>query len=78
MTTVYLSSKGYYQQDNSPCHKAQILPNWFHDNEFTVLKWTQQWLDINPTEHFWDVVEWGLHIMDVKLKNLQKLHDAVT
>ncbi len=40
MTTVYTSSDGYFQQDNAPCHKAQIISDWFleHDNEFTLLK----------------------------------------
>ncbi len=41
MTTVYPSSDGYFQQENAPCHKAQIISDWFleHDNEFTLLKW---------------------------------------
>ncbi len=41
MTTVHPSSGGYFQQDNVPCHKAQIILDWFleHDNEFTLLKW---------------------------------------
>ncbi len=40
MTTVYPSSDGYFQQDNAPCHKAQIISDWFleHDTEFTLLK----------------------------------------
>ncbi len=40
MTTVYPSSDDYVQQDNAPCHKAQIISDWFleHDNEFTLLK----------------------------------------
>ncbi len=29
MTTVYPSSDGYFQQDNAPCHKAQIISDWF-------------------------------------------------
>ncbi len=37
----------YFQQDNAPCHKAQIISDWFleHDNEFTctskvyLIKW---------------------------------------
>ncbi len=39
ITTVYPSSDGYFQQDNAPCHKAQITSDWFleHDNEFTLL-----------------------------------------
>ncbi len=39
MTTVYSSSDDYFQQDNAPCHKAQIISDWFleHDDEFTLL-----------------------------------------
>ncbi len=79
MTTVYTSSDGYFQQDNDPCHKAQIISDWFleHDNEFTLLKWPPQSRDLNPKEHLWDVVEWEIHIMDVQPTNLQQLHDAI-
>ncbi len=43
MTTVYPSSDGYFQQDNAPRHKAQIISDWFleHDNEFTLLTVTR-------------------------------------
>ncbi len=79
MTTVYPSSDGYFQQDNAPCHKAQIISNWFleHDNEFTVLQWLPQSPDLNPTPHLWDVVEWEIGIMDVQPTNLQQLCDAI-
>ncbi len=72
LTTVYPSSDGYFQQDNAPCHKAQIISDWFleHDNELTLLKWPPQSPDLNPVEHVWDVVEWEIHIMDVQLTNL--------
>ncbi len=79
MTTVYPSSDGYFQQDNAPCHKAQIISDWFlkHDNEFTLLKWPPQSLDLKPIEHLWDVVEREIHIMDVQPTNLQQLCDAI-
>ncbi len=68
----------YFQQDNAPCHKAQIISDWFleHDNEFTLLKWPPQSPDLNP-EHLWDVEEREIHIMDVQTTNLQQLHDAI-
>ncbi|KAK0146917.1 Plexin-B2 [Merluccius polli] len=76
---VYPSSDGYFQQDNAPCHKAQIISDWFleHDNEFTVLKWPPQSPDLNPIEHLWDVVEREIRIMDVQPTNLQQLRDAI-
>ncbi len=78
MTTVYPSSDGYFQQDNAPCHKAQIISDWFleHDNEFTLLKRPPHSPDLNPIEHLWDVVEREIHIMDVQPTIVQQLRDA--
>ncbi len=74
MTTVNPSFDGYFQQDNAPCHKAQIISDWFlkHDNEFTLLKWPPQ-----SPEYLWDVVEWEIRFMDVQSTNLWQLRDAI-
>ncbi|KAG2458125.1 TCB1 transposase, partial [Polypterus senegalus] len=74
-----ISSDGYFQQDNAPCHKARIISNWFleHDNEFTVLKWPPQSPDLKPIEHLWDVVERELRALDVHPTNLHQLQDAI-
>ncbi len=78
MTTVYSSSDGYFQQDNSPCHKAQIISDWFIEhNESTLLKWPPQSPDLNPIERLWDVLERKIRIMDVQVTNLQQLCDAI-
>lgn len=39
MATVFPDVSGLFQQDNMPCHTAQIVQKWFeeHDNEFKVL-----------------------------------------
>ncbi len=69
MTTVYPSSDGYFQQDNAPCHKAQIS-DWFLElvMELILLKCPPQSPDLNPIEHLWDVVEREIHIIDVQPK----------
>ncbi len=79
MTTVYQFSDGYFQQENAPCHKAQIISDWIleHDNEFNLLKRPPQSPDLNPVEHLWDVVEWEIRIVDMQLTNLQQLRDAI-
>ncbi len=79
MTTVCPSSDGYFQQDNAPCHKAQIISDWFleHENEFTLLKCPPQSPDLNPMEHLCDVMEREIRIMDVQPTNLQQLCDAI-
>ncbi len=79
MTTVYTSSDDYFQQDNAPWHKAQIISDWFleHDNDFTLLKCPPQSPDLNPIEHLWDVVEREFRIMDVQPTNLQQLREAI-
>ncbi len=79
MITVHSSSDGYFQQDNAPCHKAQIISDWFleYDNELTLLKWPPQSPDLNPIEHLWDVVERENRIMDVQPTNLQQLRAGI-
>ncbi len=71
MTTVYPSSDDHFQQDNA-CHKAQIISDWFleHDDEFTLLKCSQQSPDLNQIEQLWDVVEREICIMAVQSTNM--------
>lgn len=40
ITSLYPSSDGCFQRDIAPCHKGQIVSNWFilQQSKFTVLK----------------------------------------
>lgn len=59
--------------------KPQIISDWFleHHNEFTILKWLPQSPVLNPVELLWDVANQETHIMDVELRDLQQLCDAI-
>lgn len=69
MATIYPSFNGYFTQ----------LSNWFHedDNEFSVLQWPHRSPDLNPIQHLWDVAEQEIHSMNLQLRNLLKLCDAI-
>lgn len=43
----------------------------------TIPKWPPQAPDLNPAEHFRDVVKQEIRIMDVQPKNQQQLCDAI-
>ncbi len=68
ITTEYPSWDRYFQQDNVPWHKAQIILKLV---EFT----SPQSPNLNSIEHIWDVVEVEICIMDVQLTKLQQLHN---
>ncbi len=76
MTTVYHLLM-YFQQDNAPWHKAQIISDWFFLN-MTMSSLYSNGLhsppDLNPIEQplGW-MVEREIHIMDVQTTNLQQL-----
>jgi len=71
-STVDPSSDGYIQQDNTPCHKAQIILNCFLNRTLSSLYSNGFRLPyLNSIELVWDVVELELHIMD---ENWTKIH----
>ncbi|GBN05253.1 hypothetical protein AVEN_116384-1 [Araneus ventricosus] len=55
MAFVFPTGNGIFQQDNAPCHKAQIVLEWFeeHTDEFHLMSSPPNSPDLNLMEHIW-------------------------
>lgn len=53
-----VSSNGYFRLDNAPCHRTQVISDWFHehDSESSFPQRPSQSLDLSPVEHLWGLV----------------------
>ena len=40
-------------QDNAPCHTAKSVKTFLYEEDVTVMEWSAQSPDINPTENVW-------------------------
>ncbi|KAK3566845.1 hypothetical protein QTP86_004548 [Hemibagrus guttatus] len=52
METVFPDGCGLFQQDNAPCHKAEMVQEWFdeHNNMFEVFTWPPNSPDLNAIQ----------------------------
>ncbi|KAK3539626.1 hypothetical protein QTP70_011045 [Hemibagrus guttatus] len=48
-----------FKQDNAPCHKAEMVQEWFddHNNQFEVLTPPPNSPDLHPVQYLWDVLD---------------------
>ncbi|GBM79126.1 hypothetical protein AVEN_256242-1 [Araneus ventricosus] len=74
---AFVFPNGIFQQDNSPCHKARIVLEWFeeHIDEFHLISWPPNSPDFNPMENIWDVMEQQLTAQTPPCLNISTLCD---
>ncbi|KAK3536012.1 hypothetical protein QTP70_024504 [Hemibagrus guttatus] len=72
-------SKERNDQDNAPCHKAEMLQEWFddHNNQFEVLTPPPNSPDLNPIQNLWDVLDKQVPSMEAPPHNLLDLKDLL-
>ncbi|KAK3509804.1 hypothetical protein QTP70_011627 [Hemibagrus guttatus] len=78
-STVQSNGECGKEQDNAPCHKAEMVQEWFddHNNQFDVLTPPPNSPDLNPIQHLWDVLDKQVRSMEAPPHNLQDLKDLL-
>jgi len=69
--------KYIFQEDNAPCHTAQIAKKWKNDNDIISLPWPAQSPDLNPIENLWDELKRRLRKNEYKAKNKAELFNLI-
>ena len=62
-----------FQQDNAPCHSAQLTRNWFETNDVNVLPWPSVSPDMNPIENVWGLMVRQLYADGDQFNSVQHL-----
>ncbi|KAK3548209.1 hypothetical protein QTP70_005161 [Hemibagrus guttatus] len=70
METLFPDGCGLFQQDNAPCHKAEMV-------QFEVLSPPPNSPDLNPIQHLWDVLDKQVPSMKTPPHNLQDLKNLL-
>ena len=50
-----------FMQDNAPCHKAKVVMSYLSEQDFEIMDWPPQSLDLNPIENLWKTL--GVKVM---------------
>ena len=66
-----------FQHDNDPKHTAKLVKHWLSIQNFDVLIWPPQSLDINPIEHVWALVKQRLNEYLAPAKGMLELWERV-
>ncbi|KAK3513322.1 hypothetical protein QTP70_012374 [Hemibagrus guttatus] len=68
-----------FDQDNAPCHKAEMVQEWFddHNNQFEELTPPPNSPGLNPVQRLWDVLDKQVPSMEAPPHNLQDLKDLL-
>lgn len=58
-----------YQQDNAPCHKAQLTRDFLNGKDVRTLDWPPYSPDLAPIENLWAIVKRKIHCQSITTKN---------
>lgn len=71
-----------FQQDNAPCHRANVCIEWFSEQEINILKWPANSPDLNCIENLWSWLDKQIateeprskdHLIEIVTKHLNNV-----
>ena len=73
--TMEIHDTIYFMKNGAPVHTANIVKDWFSDNNIQVFDWPPQSPDLNPIENMWHYMKRELENYDTS--NIIKLEAAL-
>jgi hypothetical protein len=76
-TNLFPENDYVFQQDNCPVHTANIVSEWFTDNDISLLNWPSRSPDPNPMENVWAELVKTIKRQNVRPQLLEILTNAL-
>jgi transposase len=63
--------------DNARPHRARAVTAYLQSEAVTYVPWTATSLDLNPTEHTWNMLGRHIHAWELSVQNIRQLEAAL-
>ena len=67
-----------FQRENDPKHTSKLFKGYLEDQEYRVLPWPAQSLDLNPIENMWQLLKIRFNEYETLAKGMAELYERVS
>lgn len=73
----FLPEDCIFQQDNAPCHRANLTMEWMEMKGINIMEWPSRSPDLNPIENLWGILSSKVYSGGKQYNNVQDLKNAI-